>query len=110
MKRPTNKIDGREARRRFPLRAAGVLIPRNPLALVNIFSSLKNRNFAIYFAGMSVTLIGAWIQQVAMGWLVFNLTNSVFLLSVSVFCRKFRRLYLRRSRGLFATVSTAEVF
>lgn len=85
MKRPTNKIDGREARRRFPLRAAGVLIPRNPLALINIFSSLKNRNFAIYFAGMSVTLIGAWIQQVAMGWLVFNLTNSVFLLSVSVF-------------------------
>ena len=84
MKRIIN-IDIKEARRRFPLKSLGVLIPKNPLALVNIFSSLKNRNFAIYFCGMSVTLVGAWIQQVAMGWLVFNLTNSVFLLSVAVF-------------------------
>ena len=84
MKRIIN-IDIKEARRRFPLKSLGVLIPKNPLALVNIFSSVKNRNFAIYFCGMSVTLVGAWIQQVAMGWLVFNLTNSVFLLSVAVF-------------------------
>ncbi len=84
MKRIIN-VDIKEARRRFPLKSLGVLIPKNPLALVNIFSSLKNRNFAIYFCGMSVTLVGAWIQQVAMGWLVFNLTNSVFLLSVAVF-------------------------
>ena len=70
---------------KYSPRSLKVLIPRNPLAILGIFKSLKHRNFAIYFAGMGVSLIGAWIQQVAMGWLVYNMTDSVFMLSVAVF-------------------------
>ncbi|MBI4982340.1 MAG: MFS transporter [Candidatus Omnitrophica bacterium] len=47
-----------------------------------MFSSLKVRNFRIYWFGMLVSLIGTWIQAVAQSWLVFQLTNSAFLLGV----------------------------
>ncbi len=60
-------------------------IPRNPKAILGVFRSLKHRNFALYFYGMAVSLTGAWIQQVAMGWLVFRLTNSAYMLSLAVF-------------------------
>lgn len=78
----------------------------NPRALLSIFKSLRHRNFAIYFAGMLFSLVGAWIQQVAMGWLVYNLTNSVFILSLSVFLGQIPALFLRRSPESQPTGST----
>jgi MFS family permease len=47
-----------------------------------MFSSLKVKEFRIYWVGMFISLIGTWVQQVAQGWLVFELTNSAFLLGV----------------------------
>mgnify|MGYP001574438469 FL=1 len=47
-----------------------------------MFSSLKVKNFRVYWFGMFVSLIGTWIQIVAQSWLVFQLTNSAFLLGV----------------------------
>lgn len=47
-----------------------------------MFSSLQVRNYRVYWLGMFVSLIGTWIQQVAQSWLVFELTNSAFLLGV----------------------------
>jgi MFS family permease len=47
-----------------------------------MFSSLKVKNFRIYWLGMVVSLTGTWIQSVAQSWLVFQLTNSAILLGV----------------------------
>ena len=47
-----------------------------------MFSSLKVKYFRIYWLGMFVSLIGTWTQSVALSWLVFQLTNSAFLLGV----------------------------
>jgi len=47
-----------------------------------MFSSLSIRNFRIYWLGMFVSLIGTWVQVVAQSWLMFQLTNSVFLLGL----------------------------
>jgi len=47
-----------------------------------MFSSLKVKYFRIYWLGMFVSLVGTWIQTVAQSWLVFQLTNSAFLLGV----------------------------
>jgi len=47
-----------------------------------MFSSLKVRNFRIYWFGMLVSLIGTWIQTITQSWLVFDLTNSAFLLGM----------------------------
>jgi MFS family permease len=42
------------------------------------FSSLRHRNFRLFISGQFVSLIGTWMQQVALGWLVLTLTNSAF--------------------------------
>ncbi|MDD5281256.1 MAG: MFS transporter [Candidatus Omnitrophica bacterium] len=47
-----------------------------------MFSSLKVKHFRIYWMGMFVSLIGTSMQFVAQSWLVFQLTNSAFLLGV----------------------------
>ena len=50
--------------------------------LKNIFSSLKSRNYRLYFFGQGVSLIGTWMQNIALSWLVYRLTGSVFLLGL----------------------------
>lgn len=95
-----------------PVRASGehdsswrnlrVFVPRNMGALLGIFKSLKHRNFAIYFAGQSVSLVGSWMQQIAMGWLVYRLTESVFMLSLAVFLSQIPILVLAPFTGVFS--------
>jgi MFS family permease len=52
------------------------------MALKNIFTSLYSRNYRLYFFGQGISLIGTWMQHVALSWLVYRLTGSVFLLGV----------------------------
>ncbi len=40
----------------------------------------RHRNYRLFFAGQSITLIGGWIQAVALSWLVYRLTQSPLLL------------------------------
>lgn len=49
---------------------------------MSIFSSLSSRNYKLYFTGQGISLIGTWIQNIALSWLVYRLTGSVFLLGV----------------------------
>ena len=42
------------------------------------FGALAHRNFRLFFLGQGVSLIGTWMQNVAQGWLVLELTNSPF--------------------------------
>lgn len=53
--------------------------------LTDIFVSLKIRNYRIFFMGQSISLIGTWIQRTTMGWFVYRLTNSAFLLGLVSF-------------------------
>jgi MFS family permease len=50
--------------------------------LKDIFTSLHSRNYRLYFYGQGVSLIGTWMQNVALSWLVYRLTGSVFLLGL----------------------------
>jgi MFS family permease len=47
-----------------------------------IFRSLQYRNYKLYFAGQSLSLIGTWMQRIAMPWLVYQMTGSALLLGV----------------------------
>ncbi|MGH7507112.1 MAG: MFS transporter, partial [Longimicrobiales bacterium] len=44
--------------------------------------ALRHRNFRLFTAGQSISLLGTWMQQVAVGWLVYRLTGSAFLLGL----------------------------
>ena len=47
--------------------------------------ALRHPNFRLYFAGQAVSILGTWIQQVALAWLIYRLTDSVALLGVATF-------------------------
>jgi len=46
------------------------------------FPALYSRNFRLYWIGQGVSLIGTWMQSVAVGWLVWRLSHSPFLLGL----------------------------
>jgi predicted MFS family arabinose efflux permease len=48
--------------------------------LFRTFSSLRNRNYRIFFIGQGVSLVGTWMRMTAQGWLVYELTGSKLLL------------------------------
>jgi len=52
------------------------------LMLRQTFSALRHRNFRLFFGGQLVSLIGTWMQNTAQGWLVYELTQSKWLLGV----------------------------
>jgi MFS family permease len=66
------------------------------------FRALRYRNYRLYFAGQSLSLIGTWLQQVAMGWLTYRLTGSAWLLGVVAFCASIGILVLGPFAGVVA--------
>lgn len=49
------------------------------------FSALRHRNFRLYLGGGIISMVGTWMQIVAQGWLVYELTGSSLLLGVVSF-------------------------
>ncbi len=56
---------------------------------VNTFSAFKSRNYRLYFAGQSVSLIGTWMQKTAVSWVIYSLTHSKFMLGLTLFATMF---------------------
>jgi MFS family permease len=50
-----------------------------------VFRSFRYRNYRLFFAGQGISLIGTWMQRIAMPWLVYHMTGSVVLLGVVSF-------------------------
>src|ERR1700733_8155707 len=62
----------------------------------------KNRNLQLYFSGQTVSLIGTWVQQLALSWLVYRLTNSTFMLGVIGFTSQAPALFVTPFAGIVA--------
>lgn len=70
-------------------------MPASLLALGRqTFVSLSVRNYRLYFTGRVFSLIGNWMQVVALGWLVLQITGSGTLLGVVLAFRYFPMLAL----------------
>jgi MFS family permease len=57
----------------------------NKIKLKVIFRSLRFRNYRLFFTGQGISLIGTWMQRIAMPWLVYHMTGSVVLLGLVSF-------------------------
>jgi len=58
-------------------------VTRLRLASRRTFSSLRIRNYRLFFTGQLISLTGTWMQIVAQGWLVLKLTGSGVALGVT---------------------------
>ena len=70
--------------------------------LRTIFRALGYRNYRLFFMGQGVSLIGTWMQQIAMAWLVYRLTNSPFLLGIVGFSSQIPAFILSPLAGVMA--------
>ena len=44
------------------------------------FAALRHYNYRLFFFGQLVSVVGTWMQTVAIGWLVYQLSNSALTL------------------------------
>ncbi len=76
--------------------------PKEKWHIRTIARALGHRNFRLFFMGQSVSLIGTWMQRVAVGWLVYRLTDSAFLLGVVGFSTQIPAFVLSPLAGVLA--------
>ncbi len=74
-----------------------------PARSANPFRTLiAHRNFRIFLAGQTLSLVGTWMQTVAQGWLALELSNSAFLVGVVSAAQSFPVLVLSLYGGVVA--------
>jgi MFS family permease len=71
-------------------------LPAHPLR------ALRSRDFRIYFAGQLVSVAGTWMQQIAMAWLAYRLTNSALVLGMLGFASQIPILLLGPFGGVWS--------
>ncbi len=64
--------------------------------------ALTSRNYRIYFAGQLVSLAGTWMQQIAMSWLAYRLSNSAVVLGLIGFATQIPILLLGSFGGVMS--------
>ena len=70
--------------------------------LKRMVRALQHRNYRLFFAGQGISLIGTWMQRIAMGWLVYRLTHSAFLLGLVGFTGQIPIFLLTPFAGVLA--------
>jgi MFS family permease len=67
---------------------------------LDMFSALRHRNYALFFAGQSLSYIGTWMQRTAVSWVIYTQTHSAVMLGVSVFIQQFPSFLLSLAGGI----------
>jgi MFS family permease len=75
---------------------------QNQTGLKQVFRALAHRNYRLFFGGQSISLIGTWMQLIAMNWLVFRLTHSALLLGVVGFSSRIPTFLIAPLGGVLA--------
>src|SRR5207248_10588830 len=75
---------------------------RRDRGLSEMFRALRHRNFRLFWSGAFLSNTGTWMQAVAQGWLVLQLSNSPFWLGVDGFMATAPGLVLTLAGGVFA--------
>lgn len=68
----------------------------------DVVRALRHRNFRLFYGGQTLSLVGTWMQRVAVGWLVYRLTDSPFLLGLVSFAGQIPSFLLAPVAGALA--------
>ncbi len=67
-----------------------------------ILRAFRYRNFCLYFIGQGISQIGNWSTILATSWLVYQLTDSAWLLGVVGFASRIPTLFISPIAGVIA--------
>ena len=76
--------------------------PKKTTKRRQMFRALGHRNYRLFWSGAFLSNIGTWMQAVAQGWLVLQLTDSPFWLGLDGFVALSPGLVLTLAGGVFA--------
>lgn len=48
--------------------------------ILKTFRAFQYRNYRLFFSGQVISLIGSWIQNIAISWLIYDITKSAFIM------------------------------
>lgn len=68
----------------------------------HLLRAFRHRNFRLFLSGQVCALIGYWMQNIALGWLLYRLTGSVTLLGILGFAGSLPILLLAPFAGLWS--------
>ncbi len=78
---------------------------------LDTFGALRrHRNFRVFWTGAAVSNVGNWMQVLAQGWLVYQLTGSALLLGAVAFLNGLPVLVLSLVGGIYLLSSDADGF
>jgi MFS family permease len=66
------------------------------------FRAFHDRNYALFFAGQSVSQIGTWMQRTAVIWVIYSLTHSAAMIGLAMFAQQFPSFLLSLAGGVVA--------
>src|SRR5438270_13580330 len=75
---------------------------RRDRGLSEMFRALRHRNFLLFWSGAFLSNTGTWMQAVAQGWLVLQLSDSPLWLGVDGFMATAPGMFLTLAGGVFA--------
>jgi len=76
-------------------------VPRR-LAQMPALRAFRHHNFRLFYSGQAISLLGTWIQQIALSWLVYRTTGSAFLLGLVTFSSQIPMLIFLPLAGLIS--------
>lgn len=62
--------------------------------------ALRHRNYRLFFTGQTISMMGTWMQDIAINWLIYQLTGSAIMLGAVNFCSKMPGFMLGPFAGL----------
>src|SRR5579862_9565365 len=75
--------------------------PARGTTLSHAWRALRHRNFKLFVAGQSISLIGTWMTRLATSWLVYRLTHSALLLGIVGFAGQILTFVLAPFAGVW---------
>ena len=63
--------------------------------------AFRSRNYRLFFTGQMISLIGTWMQQIAMVWLAYRLTDSAVMLGLVGFASQIPILLFSTLAGVW---------
>src|SRR5437762_3431996 len=73
-----------------------------PIAAPSTFSALRHPNYRLFWSAQGLAVMGMTMEFVALGWLVYLLTNSAFILGLTGLIQASPRIALTLIGGVVA--------
>lgn len=83
-------------------RVKGGSLRETKQALTFLLRAFRHRNYRLFFGGQGLSLVGTWMQQIAVSWLVYRMTGSALILGLVGFVGQGPALLASPVAGVFA--------